>query len=202
MALKVIIFDFDGTLIDSNRLKYNAFFEVFTDDEHHALTIRSVLSEMNEQSRFVILEEILQRLGLNKGAGLRRKSRELADRYNEIVLTGAKICPEIPAAETMLKSLSQRYRLYVSSTTPDTELKKIIRFRNWRIYFEDVYGYPHQKSATIQHIMKRENVRNNQVLVVGDGNSDRQSAEVNACFFVEVTPDFKLGDLDSIIVDL
>jgi len=202
MALKVIIFDFDGTLIDSNRLKYNAFFEVFTDDEHHARTIRSVLSEMNEQSRFVILEEILQRLGLNKGAGLMRKSRELADRYNEIVLTGAKICPEIPAAETILKSLSQRYRLYVSSTTPDKELKEIIRFRNWSIYFENIYGYPHQKSATIQHILERENARHDQVLVVGDGNSDRQSADDNACFFVQVTNNFNLRDLDSIIADL
>jgi hypothetical protein len=50
--------------------------------------------------------------------------------------------------------------------------------------------------------MKGQNAKPGQVVVVGDGNSDRQSAEVNACFFVEVTPDFKLGDLVSIIADL
>jgi phosphoglycolate phosphatase-like HAD superfamily hydrolase len=202
MAIKVIVFDFDGTLVDSNRLKYNAFFEVFPADEHHVRTIRTVLSELNEQSRFVILEEILQRLGLKKGAELRQKVKELAERYNEIVLSRAKSCPEMPAAEAMLKSLSQRYRLYVSSTTPDTELKDIIGFRNWRIYFEDIYGYPHQKSATIQHIMERDSVRPSQVLVVGDGNSDRQSAENNACCFVQVTPNFNLRDLNGIIADL
>ena len=202
MRIKVIVFDFDGTLIDSNRLKYNAFFEVLPDDEHHVRTIRSVLSDLNEQSRFVILEEILQRLGLAQGAGLKQKSKALADRYNEIVLSGAKMCPEIPAAESMLRSLAQRYRLYLSSTTPDAELKDIVRFRKWRVYFEDVYGYPHQKSVTIQHIMKRENAGPHQVLVVGDGESDRRSADDNACFFVRVTDSFDLRDLDNIIADL
>jgi len=202
MTIKIIVFDFDGTLVDSNRLKHDAFFEVFPADEHHARTVQRVLSEMNEQSRFVILEVILQRLGLKKGAGLGRKVKELADRYNEIVISGAKNCPEMPAAETVLKSLSGRYRLYLSSMTPDKELKEIVRFRNWSGYFEDIYGYPHQKSATIQQIMERENARPGQVVVVGDGNSDRQSADANACCFVQVTPDFNLKDLDSIIKDL
>jgi len=202
MTIKIIVFDFDGTLVDSNRLKHDAFFEVFPADEHHARTVQRVLSELNEQSRFVILEVILQRLGLKKGAGLGRKVKELADRYNEIVISGAKNCPEMPAAETVLKSLSRRYRLYLSSMTPDKELKEIVRFRNWSGYFEDIYGYPHQKSATIQQIMERENAGPGQVVVVGDGNSDRQSADANACCFVQVTPDFNLKDLDSIIKDL
>ena len=202
MGIKVIVFDFDGTLADSNRLKYNAYFELFPDDEHHCRTIRNVLSEINEKSRFVILEEILRRISPKKEAGFTREVEDLADRYNEIVLTGAKMCPEIPAAETMLKSLSQRYRLYLSSTTPETPLKEIIDYRKWGIYFEDIFGYPHQKTATIQHIMKRETAKHNEVLVVGDGNSDRKSAAENGCFFVHVTENFNLRDLDKIIVDL
>jgi phosphoglycolate phosphatase-like HAD superfamily hydrolase len=201
MTIKIIVFDFDGTLVDSNRLKHDAFSEVFPADERHAQTVQRVLSEMNEQSRFVILEEILRRLGLKKGAGLKAKVTELAERYNEIVINGAKNCPEMPGAEATLKSLSQRYRLYLSSMTPDKELKEIVGFRSWSGYFEDIFGYPHQKPATIQHIMERQSAGPGQVVVVGDGNSDRQSADANACFFVQVTPDFHLGDLDSIIAD-
>ena len=99
----------------------------------------------------------------------------------------------------MLKSLSQRYQLYLSSMTPHEELKEIVHFRNWSGYFEDTYGYPHQKAAAIAHIMGHEDIGPRQLVVVGDGNSDRQSAEANACFFVPVTPDFNLGDLERIV---
>jgi phosphoglycolate phosphatase-like HAD superfamily hydrolase len=202
MTIKVIVFDFDGTLVDSNRFKHEAFFEVFPADEQHAQTVRDVLADMKEQSRFVILAEVLQRLGQDQGPGLDDRVRELAGRYNDIVLDGAKNCPEMPGAEAMLKSLSRHYRLYLSSMTPHEELKEIVHFRNWNGYFEDTYGYPHQKAATIAHIMGHEDIGPRQVVVVGDGNSDRQSAEANACFFVPVSPDFDLGDLERIIEDL
>jgi phosphoglycolate phosphatase-like HAD superfamily hydrolase len=202
MAIKVIVFDFDGTLVDSNRFKHDAFFEVFPADERHAQAVRSVLADMNEQSRFVILAEVLHRLGMDPGSGLEAKVKQLAERYNGIVLDGAKNCPEMPGAEKMLGSLSQRYRLYLSSMTPDRELKEIVGFRNWSGYFEDTYGHPHQKPETVQRIMQQETAGPRQVVVVGDGNSDRQSAEANDCFFVQVTPDFSLRDLDNIIADL
>lgn len=202
MGIKIIVFDFDGTLVDSNQLKYNAYFELFPDDEYHCRTIRNVLSEIHEKSRFVILEEILRQISPKKESGFMREVKELADRYNGIVVTGAKMCPEIPAAETMLKSLSQRYRLYLSSTTPEAPLKEIIHYRKWDIYFEDIFGYPRKKTTTIQHIMKQETAKYNEVLVVGDGNSDRKSADENGCFFVQVTENFNLRDLDNIIVDL
>ena len=90
MAIKVIVFDFDGTLIDSNRLKYDAYFALFPEDEWHAKAIGEVLSEIFEASRYVIFEEILQRLGGKAAKDLKRKVSELADQYNDIVLAGAK----------------------------------------------------------------------------------------------------------------
>ena len=93
MGIQVIVFDFDGTLIDSNQLKYDAYFKLFPADDRHAPIIRVVLSEIFEQSRYVILEEILLRLAYRKDALLREKVKELAGFYNEIVVAGAKTCP-------------------------------------------------------------------------------------------------------------
>ena len=103
--------------------------------------------------------------------GLEGANLDVTD--NDIVLDGAKNCPEMSGAEAMLKSLSQRYQLYLSSMTPHEELKEIVHFRNWSGYFEDTYGYPHQKAATIAHIMGHEDIGPRQLVVVGDGNSDR-----------------------------
>ena len=66
MGIHAIIFDLDGTLIDSNRLKYDAYFTLFLSDDHHDQIIRTVLSEIFEQSRFVILEVILRRLNVRE----------------------------------------------------------------------------------------------------------------------------------------
>ena len=130
------MFDFDGTLIDSNRLKYDAYFELFPAGEPHARIIRDVLSESFEQTRYVILEEILQRLG--EQASMKRAVSKLAEQYNDIVIDGAKRCPEKTGAEKALKKLAPIYRLYVNSTTPDASLKEIIRFRKWDGYFRGV----------------------------------------------------------------
>jgi len=187
MAIKVIVFDFDGTLVDSNRLKYDAFFELFTDDPNHVRTIRKVLSAKKEQSRFI---------------GIKDQVKELADRYNDLVLTGAKTCSELPEAEDVLKSLTQKYRLYVSSTTPEDPLREIVQFRGWAHLFVEVFGYPRQKPETIRQIYKRENAGSSEVLVVGDGETDRQSAVENGCYFVHVGDNFRLKDLAGIIMSL
>jgi phosphoglycolate phosphatase-like HAD superfamily hydrolase len=202
MSIKVIVFDFDGTLIDSNLLKYDAYFKLFQLDEHHTRTIREVLSKIYEQSRFVILEEIVRRLNPKDESELSPEVNELAERYNDIVLAGAKICPQMPGAKSALKSLSRRYRLYVSSTTPDSALKEIIRYRGWYSFFEDIFGYPHQKTATLKNIIAREMVQPTEVLVIGDGESDRISALQAGCAFVHVNKNFRLKDLENVIAGL
>lgn len=202
MGIRAIVFDFDGTLIDSNRLKYDAYFMLFPADNHHARIIRAVLSEIFEQSRFFILEEILRRLGAREKHSLKREVGKLAERYNEIVLAGAKTCPEKPGAEEALKRFVPAYGLYVSSTTPEAALKEVLRFRKWDGYFRAVFGYPHKKPETLRRIIALEKVKSAQVLVVGDGESDRKPAMENGCPFLPVTEEFRFEDLERAVKGL
>ena len=195
MGIKVIVFDFDGTLIDSNQLKYDAYFKLFPADDRHAPIIRAVLSEIFEQSRYVILKEILLRLGYRKEALLREKVKELAGFYNEIVVAGTKTCPDKAGAEEVLRKFSPTYGLYVSSTTPDVSLKEIIKFKRWDDYFRGVFGWPHEKPETLRRIIALEGLKSAQVLVVGDGESDRESAIKNGCPFLFVNREFRLKNL-------
>jgi phosphoglycolate phosphatase len=196
MGIRAIVFDLDGTLIESNQLKYDAYFRLFPADDRHGCVIREVLSECFEQSRFIILEEILRRLVGREAPAQTQEVKVLAERYNEIVLAGAKTCPQKKGAETVLKRFAPDYKLYLSSTTPDGALKEIISFRKWTAYFCGVFGYPHEKSETLRHIIASEQYKSTQVLVVGDGESDKRSAMENGCLFVHVTEDFDLETLE------
>ena len=68
MTIKVVVFDFDGTLIASNQLKYEAFFDLFPDTSHYRRTIRSVLADMSGESRYAVLDTLLRRFGETREA--------------------------------------------------------------------------------------------------------------------------------------
>ena len=193
MTVKVIVFDFDGTLIDSNQLKYDAFFELFSSKNHHKQIIKNVLNEILEESRYVILREIIKRLNTEMHEDeLDDRVQKLANRYNKIVVDGAKHCNEKPGAKEVLVSLSKRFKLYLSSTTPEVSLKEIVRHRIWANYFCDIFGYPNDKRAVLLNIIKKEPVNPDELLVVGDGKSDRNSANSVKCKYFRISNDSSL----------
>jgi len=179
------VFDFDGTLVESNKLKYDAYFELFPRDEYHNEAIRNVLSKSFEESRYSILEKILREVDTDV-IELGETVNRFADRYNEIVVKGAKTCPECPGAGKLLRQLHPHYALYLSSTTPEEALREIISFRRWTGYFKNIFGYPRKKQETLREIMQKEQVSPRQILVIGDGKSDRVSAENAGCNFFDV----------------
>jgi len=185
---KVIVFDFDGTLIDSNQLKHDAFFKLFPSDDLHKKIVTEVLSEILEESRYVILKEIVRRLNsliVNEDE-LDNRVRELATEYNDLVVDGTKRCREKPGAKEVLESLSKRYKLYLNSTTPETSLKDIVKHRKWGKYFCDIFGYPNDKKVVLLNIIKKESINPDELLVVGDGMSDMDSSKRTGCKFFPI----------------
>lgn len=202
MAVKVIVFDFDGTLVDSNRLKQDAYFEIFPQTASWRGVVQEVVAQRPGESRYVVIPDILKRMGERDEAVLARRGDELAEAYNRIVETGAKRCPEIRNAGRALEALKRRYRLYLSSNTPDPPLADIVAFRGWEGHFAAVYGYPRRKSRTLLGIMEREGAAPRETVVVGDGESDRRSAAETGCFFVPVTEGFDLLTLSGVVAGL
>ncbi len=187
MPVKVIVFDFDGTLIDSNQLKYDAFFKLFPSDDLHKKIVTEVLSEILEGSRYVILRETIKRRNTEMNEGeLDNNVQVLAAKYNVIVADGAKHCKEKPGAKEVLESLSKRYNLYLNSTTPETSLKDIVKHRKWENYFCDIFGYPNDKTSVLLDIIKTESINPDELLVVGDGKSDMDSSKRTGCKFFPI----------------
>lgn len=181
---RVVVFDFDGTLIDSNASKRDAFFELFADQHQQHPIVDEVLREYAEESRYVILEKILARFGKSDDQQRHTKVEELAECYNELAFQAASVCPEMFGASEVLAQLYGRYSLYVSSGTPVDPLRTLVVNRGWTKYFKDVFGYPNTKTESLNIIAKREACGPGAMLVVGDGSSDKSAAVAIGCRFL------------------
>ncbi|MEF9438499.1 MAG: HAD family hydrolase, partial [Candidatus Mariimomonas ferrooxydans] len=118
-----------------------------------------------------------------------------AETHNTIVVSEAKTCKEKPGAKKTLDFLGRRFPLYLSSTTPEAALREIVKDRKWDTCFCDIFGYPREKANTLLEVMKKEQVNADEVLVVGDGESDRLSASETGCRFFYIEPNNMLENL-------
>jgi phosphoglycolate phosphatase len=192
--IKVLVFDFDGTLVDSNNIKYEAYFKLFPADDPYKSIIKEVLRTDFEKSRFFIINKICQIINETLFNNSNKfDQNELFQEYSDYVLDGVKKCPEITGATNLLKFLKDKYRLYLSSTTPETFLREILTYRDIQKYFVEIYGYPKVKNAVLKEIMEKESIDNSKaLLVVGDGKTDEESAKFNFANYLKVEPSINL----------
>lgn len=185
---KVVVFDFDGALVLSNHIKREAWDELFPDEPERSALL-PVLAAVGELSRHVILGRLFDELGLPGGPGAREAFvAEHAARYGAIVLDKVKACADAPGAVEVLEKLSARRSLYLSSNTPEADLRETIAARGWERYFTMLFGSPNEKTATLRRVMAREGLGPESLLVVGDGETDRASAEAVGCAFIRLVP--------------
>jgi len=184
-----IVFDFDGVIIDSNQIKYDAFFQIFPSKQKIGSSIKKVLDTHREKSRYFIIKQILVELQQKeylKINGLEKEVSSYADKYNTIVEKGAIECDEIRGARKSLEELSKCYALYINSTTPLNSLKRITSRKSLWKYFRGVYGGPNSKIENLHDILKKEKISIKEVLVVGDGKSDLELAQKFDCRFIGI----------------
>lgn len=180
--LKVIIFDFDGVILESGDIKTQAFLELFADYPEH---------------RPAILQHHLANLGVSRYDKFAWIYRELLDRplteaererlgcdFSAIVLDKILHCPFVPGALDALQLLRPYYGLFVASGTPQEELEFIVRRRNLNDYFAGVWGAPRKKAEIIRGILEQHGLEPEEVVMVGDGLSDYEAAVATRVGFI------------------
>ncbi len=104
------------------------------------------------------------------------------------MLDKVKACDDAPGVVPVLEALSAHMPLYLSSNTPEADLRETIAARGWGRYFQGIFGFPHEKTATLRRVLADEDIGPETLLVVGDGETDRISAEAVGCDFIRLTP--------------
>ncbi len=186
--VKCIVFDFDGVLIDSNVIKRNAYFMIFSPIGSTEQIIKKVLVKKYGGDRYQIIGHIIDELSVNgflyKGCDREVMLQHYTGQYNKICEEYAVSCSEIKGVSKILPRLAGHYALYINSATPQAPLRRIVSRRGWGGYFRGVFGRPCTKIENLRKTLKFEEIINEDMLFIGDDHRDLEAAAQCGCRFV------------------
>jgi phosphoglycolate phosphatase-like HAD superfamily hydrolase len=179
--IRCIVFDFDGTLVESNQIKRQTFFELASEFDDGMRLMTDVMSEAADRERYWIFARFAAALPGQADA------KTLADRYTRTCQERIACAPEIAGAKASLECLRAEGKLlFINSATPVEPLTRLVRLRRMDALFEGIYGSPTKKHENLEVIRSKHGLTPDEILVVGDGESDRASAKTLGCHFVAV----------------
>lgn len=186
---KTIIFDFDGVILDSARLKTAAFTQVYSREDPEKVAEVVEYQEQHggigRRQKFEYFErEVFGRPGDEVTV------ENLCDRFAEIIDEGMLNCAFIPGAEALLARLENEIPMHVVSGMPEDDLRLVIERRGLSRYFRTVSGSPKSKYAEFRNVMRLESAEAAECLAVGDSPTEFHAArKIGIPFLAIVAPD-------------
>jgi phosphoglycolate phosphatase-like HAD superfamily hydrolase len=181
-AIQVLVFDFDGVIVESNAVKtevfsdifkgYPGFYEVMMD--YH---LKNISSSRVDKFRYLA--------GLLKLEDPALFMDEILKKFSHTVKKRVISAPLVDGAQSLLAKYFKEMPIYLASVTPEEELKDILVQKNIECYFKGVYGCPPwKKSDALSDIANLENVDVSSMLLIGDSSGDQRAAKIAGVNFV------------------
>lgn len=187
--IRCVVFDFDGTLVDSNLIKRFTAYQIV----ENIVNGKSILDRVYEENwggdRYWIFGRFAELAEADSvpGQGRRNWGMDLAAEYTWRCEHAVTQCAEVPGAWNVITGLAQSgLVISVNSATPTATLRDIIARRGWMEAFHAVLGAPGSKVSNLEWIAKSVGVQPTQMVMVGDKAVDQLGAEEFGCHFVGV----------------
>jgi phosphoglycolate phosphatase len=191
--IRLVLFDFDGTLVDSNARKRACMRSTVADLPGGP----AALDEARRLggNRYALFAEVARRLDPAGEPGMiARRGRALAAAYTRCCARAIAAAPERRGARSALAALKARgIRIWVNSATPHSDLLAIVRGRGLLPWLDGVLGGPASKAANLRAALAAERVTPRQALMVGDGPDDLEAARALGTFFVAITAEDRIA---------
>ena len=187
--LKGIIFDYDGVIAQSVKVKSDAFAELYK--SYGPEIVREVINYHQNNggiSRFEKIKYFHKNL-LDKKI-LDDELFELSNRFSKLVVEKVVSAPYIPMALEYIMKAYDKYQLFISTGTPLNEMKIILHRKKINHYFTEVFGSPMKKNVHLRNIMKRYNFSPEELIFYGDSTSDLDAAKETGIPFVLIKNKF------------
>lgn len=179
---RLIFWDFDGVIKDSNEVKSQAFTSLF---HHYGAEIADRVREHHQthggMSRFEKIPRYLEWVGETVTPEL---VDEYCRRFTQLTLQAVIDAPWVPGVEAFLRSNPYQQMHVVVTATPQEEIEKILTALNLRSCFMDVFGAPLSKQEAIHTTLVSSQIDPQLCLMIGDATADRDAAQANQVPFL------------------
>ena len=177
-GIELVVFDFDGVILESAQIKTDAFREMFGDDAR-AVGYHLAHQGISRFEKFRFYREQVLGLAFDDAVSVQMN----AD-FDAIVQHRILAAPFVAGAVELLDGLRGRIPLYIASGTPEVELRRIVAARELEDYFDGVFGSPASKGVIAAQALSRHAVSCEQGLFIGDATADLDGAIAAGMLFV------------------
>lgn len=181
--VKVILFDFDGVILDSMPIRDVGFRKIF--EEFPSELVEEFIKYHRENgglSRFYKIEYFYKNL-LKKDIS-EEKILEYAAAFSEIMkkeLINSKYL--IQETIQFIEKNFNKKTFHIVSGSEQNELRYLCKELNLSKYFKSIEGSPTHKNNLVENILKREKYSLDEVILIGDSINDYNAASINGLKF-------------------
>lgn len=174
---KWIIFDFDGVIADSNKIKINLLSQIFS--EYFNFPKQKIVDLMVVEApglnRFKYIEKLeqIKKIKINKKEILSTINLKMNN-----VLGAAKLNP-------FLKEMREHNLLvkwFIVTSGNESEVKSYLRKHSINSYFQDIKGGNGNKFLSYLDLLEKYKLDKDNLIVIGDGSKDYDLMKKIPCF--------------------
>lgn len=199
MTTDLIIYDFDGVICDSVKIKTEAFVKMYS---NYSLDIQNSVREFHLAnggvSRFEKFKYYESNL-LGKKVD-QKQILDLATTFSLLVKGKVEESPFINGVIPFIKS-KKNQKQFICTGTPELEIKDIIFKKGISHLFNGIFGSPDNKVKIIERIINQTGVKSNNILFFGDTLTDYQAAKEFDIQFVGLKNEFTKFPVNTFLID-
>ena len=181
---EVIIWDFDGVIIDSDEIRTNSFKETFKEFGKRNVDKLIEYHKLNGGlSRYDKIDFFFKKIINQKISDSEFISR--VNLYSKFCLE--RLCDKSLLINDSLDFIKVNYKNYlfhIASASDEMELRNICKELDISHFFRSINGSPTTKVNNVKDILKNNNYSINNCCLIGDSNNDMDAANINGITFI------------------
>ncbi len=181
---KVIFWDFDGVIMDSNSVRDLGFEKVLADYPKESIVELMKFHHQNGGlSRYVKFRYFFE--NILKQEITEDKIQELANSFS-VIMKSLLVNPKLLIEDSIsfIKSNFENYSMHIVSGSDQNELRFLCKQLEIDAYFKTINGSPKPKTEWVNLLIKAHEYELSKCLLIGDSINDLEASKENNISFM------------------